>query len=291
VVVLAGIIVTTVVGFSAVDLAFQHHAGTSATGSGSSSSGAGPGTTGTGTKPPVGPVGSSRIVAPGFYAVSNVAETVVSSNNSYIGITGTNSDDFVVIQIAYSVGGGGNLPDIAKIIDSQSSAYTRAASASPGVWSNFWEQAWTGRVSLTTSSTTITVSPDWLACQKPCVTSIIIMMTIGRYRGVAGVGSSVTIAPNMSSTSQSVNITATQTNSTLVELLSHGAYSNCGIDPPQPSTGQMSRNCFTASTERAEFFDRSVTSPQTYTESYIWSQVELQRGIYLELKGDSIPTQ
>jgi hypothetical protein len=116
------------------------------------------------------------------------------------------------------------------------------------------------------------------------------MMTIGRYRGVAGVGSSVTIAPNMSSSSQSVNITATQPNSMLVELLSHGAYSNCGIDAPQPATGQTSRNCFTATTERAELFDHSVTNVQIYTESYTWSQIELQRGIYLELKGNTIPS-
>ena len=284
---LAGIMLTTTVGFSAVDLTSQHHAG-AGTGGNGSGSGAGPGTSGSGTKPPVRPV-SFRTIAPSFYTLSNVAEAVVSSNNSYIGVTGTNSDDFILIQIAYSVGGAGNLPDIANVIDTQSSVYSRAASASPGVWANFWEQAWTGKASSTTNSTSITVQPDWLACQSPCVTSIIMMMTISRYRGVAGVGSSVTTAPNMSSGSQSVNISATQQNSMLVELLSHGAYSNCGIDAPQPATGQTSRNCFTATTERAELFDHSVTNAQIYAESYTWSQIELQRGIYLELKGNIIP--
>jgi hypothetical protein len=283
--ILAGIMLTTAVGFSAVDLASQHHAGGGTSGTGSSNGG-GPGTSGTGTKPPV---GSFRTIAPSFYAVSNIAEAIVSGNNSYTGVTGTNSDDFIVIQIAYSVGGAGNLPDIAKVLDTQSSAYTQAASASPGVSWNFWEQAWTGRASSTTNATSIIVTPDWLACQRPCVTSIIIMMTIGRYRGVAGVGSSVTIAPNMSSTSQTVNITSTQSNSMLVELLSHGAYSNCGIDAPQPVTGQTSRSCFTATTERAELFDHTVANAQPYTELFSWSQVELQRGIYLELKGNSIP--
>jgi len=286
---LAGIMLTTAVGFSAVDFGSQHHAGAGTGGTGASGSGAGPGTSGSGTKPPVQPV-SFRTIAPSFYTLSNVAEAVVSSNNSYTGVTGTNSDDFIVIQIAYSVGGGGNLPDIGNVMDAQSSVYTRAASASPGIWANFWEQAWTGRASSTTNSTTITVHPDWWACQSPCVTSIIIMMTIGRYRGVAGVGSSVAIAPNMSSSSQSVNITATQPNSMLVELLSHGAYSNCGIDAPQPATGQTSRNCFTATTERAELFDHSVRSAQIYTESFAWSQIELQRGIYLELKGNTFPS-
>jgi hypothetical protein len=289
---LAGLMLTTVVGFSAVDLGSQHHQGTGTSGTGASGSGAGTGNSGADTKPPVGPGGpvSFRTIAPSFYTLSNIAEAVVSSNNSYTGMTGTNPDDFIVIQIAYSVGGAGNLPDIAKVTDTQSSDYTRAASASPGVSWNFWEQAWTGRVSGTTNSTLITVRPDWLACQRPCVTSIIIMMTISRYRGVAGVGSSVTLAPNMSTSSQSVNITVTQVNSMLVELVSHGAYSNCGIDSPQPGTGQTSRNCFTATTERAELLDHMVTSAQMYTESITWAQIELQRGIYLELKGNSIPS-
>jgi hypothetical protein len=74
----------------------------------------------------------------------------------------------------------------------------------------------------------------------------------------------------------------------LVELLSHGAYSNCGIDAPQPNAGQTSRNCFTATTERTELFDHSISNPWTYVESYTWAQVEVQRGIYLELTGSSV---
>ncbi len=265
---LAGLMLTTVVGFGNVDLAPQH-----GTGSGSS---------GTGTKLPV---GSFRTITPSFYAVSNTAEAIVSSNYTYAGEIGTRSDDFVIVQIAYSAGSGGNLPNISSVTDTQSSVYSSAASASPGVAANFWEQAWTGRASSTTNSTTITASPDWMGCQTPCVTSIIITMTVSRYRGVAGVGSSTTTAPSTSSNSQSISITATQANSMLVELLSHGAYSNCGMDAPQADAGQTLRNCFTATTERTEFFDHSVTSAQAYTESYTWAQVEVQRGIYLELKG------
>ncbi len=211
----------------------------------------------------------------------------MSSNASYTGAIETNADDFIIVQIAYSQGSGGNLPDISYVRDTQSSAYTRIASAFPGAAANFWEQVWTGRASSTTNSTNITASPDWLGCQPTCVTSIIITMTIGRYRGVAGVGTWNTIAPNASSNSQSVSITATQTNSTLVELLSHGAYSNCETDAPQPAAGQTPRNCFTATTERTELFDRSISNAQTYTESYTWAQVEVQRGIYLELEGTS----
>jgi hypothetical protein len=114
-------------------------------------------------------------------------------------------------------------------------------------------------------------------------------MTIGRYLGVAGIGASTAIAPSTSSSSQSANISATQANSMLVELLSHGAYSNCGIDAPQPGAGQTSRNCFTATTERTELFDHTVSNAQTYTDSYSWALVEVQRGIYIELKGNSIP--
>ena len=267
VMILAGIMLTTVVGFGSVDLV-QH--GTSS------------GNSGTGTKRPV---GSVRTIAPSFYAVSNIAEAIVSSNDSYTGVIGTRSDDFIIVQIAYSAGGAGNLPDVSNVTDPQSGIYTRAASASPGEATNFWEQAWTGRASSTTNSTTITVSPDWPGCQTPCVTSIIITMTVSRYRGVASVGSSTTTAPSTSSSSQSISITATQANSMLVELLSHGAYSNCGMDAPQPETGQTPRNCFTATTERTELFDHSVTNAQTYVESYAWAQIEVQRGIYLELKG------
>jgi hypothetical protein len=283
--VLAGIMLTTVVGFSVIDLGSQSHLG-AGTGSSSSGSGGGLGSSGTGTKPPI---GSFKTIAPSFYALSNVAEAILSSGNSYSGVTRTSADDFIVIQIAYSMGGGGNLPDIAKVTDLQSSVYTMAASASLGVGANFWEQAWTGRASAATNSTTITVIPDWLGCKAPCVASIIIMMTISRYRGVSGVGSSIAIAPDASSTSQSVSITATGANSMLVELLSHGAYSSCAIDAAQPATGQTSRNCLTATTERAELFDHAVTNAQSYTESFTWAQVELQRGIYLELKGNSVP--
>ena len=268
VMILAGIVLTTVVGFGNVDLATQH--------------GTGPGNSGTGTRPPI---GSVRPITPSFYAVSNMAEAIVASDHTYSGVIGTRSDDFIIVQIAYSAGSGGNLPDISNVTDTQSSVYSRAASASLGVATNFWEQAWTGRISWTTDLTTITASPDWVGCQTPCVTSIIITMTVGRYQGVAGVGSSTTTAPSTSSSSQSVNITSTQANSMLVELLSHGAYSNCGMDAPQADAGQTLRNCFTATTERTEFFDHSVTSVQTYTESYTWAQVEVQRGIYLELKG------
>ena len=269
--VLTMIMLTTVVGFSDNSLSLQHRTDN--------------GTSGTGTSPPV---RTFRTVAPSFYAVSNVPEAMVSSNESYTGLIATTSDDFIIVQIAYSQGTGGNLPDIARVTDTQSSSYARVASASPGVGQNFWEQVWAGRASVT-SSTKIIASPDWLACQNPCVGSIIVAMTIGRYRGVSGVGSSTSIAPSTSSTSQSVNVTSTQVNSILVELLSHGAYSGCNIDAPQPDTGQTSRNCFTATTERTELFDHSVSATQTYIESYSWSQVEVQRGIYLELKGSIIP--
>jgi len=279
VVILAGIMLTTVVGFTAVNLGSQHHTNPGSPGTG--------GTSGAGTSPSV-KTPSIRTMAPSFYAISNIAEATVSSNASYTGAIETNADDFIIVQIAYSQGSGGNLPDISYVRDTRSSVYTRIASAFPGVGANFWEQVWTGRASSTTNSTNITANPDWSGCQAPCVTSIIITMTIGRYRGVVEVGAWNTIAPNASSNSQSVSITATQANSTLVELLSHGAYSNCGTDAPQPIAGQTSRNCFTATTERTELFDHSISNAQTYTESYTWAQVEVQRGIYLELKGNSI---
>jgi len=264
---------TTVVGFSEINPVLQHHADK--------------GTSGTGTSPPV---RTLRTIAPSFYAISNIPEAMISGNGSYTGLIATNLDDFIIVQIAYSEGTGGNLPDISNVRDTQSSSYSRIASASPGVASNFWEQVWTGRSSRTTSSTMITVSPDWSGCQMPCVTSIIITMTIGRYLGVAGIGASTAIAPSTPSSSQSANISATQANSMLVELLSHGAYSNCGIDAPQPGAGQMSRNCFTATTERTELFDHTVSNVQTYTDSFSWALVEVQRGIYIELKGNSIPS-
>ncbi len=270
--VLIVVMLTTVVGFSEINPILQHH-----TDKGTSRSGTSP------------PVGTLRATAPSFYAVSNIPEAIVSSNESYTGLIATNLDDFIIVQIAYSEGTGGNLPDVSNVRDTQSSSYSRIASASPGVAENFWEQVWTGRASSTTTSTNISVSPDWSACQKPCVTSIIVSMKISRYRDVAGVGSLAAVAPSNSSTSQSATITPTQANSMLVELLSHGAYSNCGFDAPQPDAGQTSRNCFTATTERTELFDHAVSAAQTYTESYTWSQVEVQRGIYLELKGNNIP--
>jgi len=101
-------------------------------------------------------------MAPSFYAVSNVAEATVSSNASYTGAIETNADDFIIVQIAYSQGSGGNLPDISYVRDTQSSVYMRIANAFPGAGANFWEQAWTGRASSTTNSTNITATPDWL---------------------------------------------------------------------------------------------------------------------------------
>lgn len=267
------IMLTTVVGFSDFNSGLQDRTDL--------------GTSGTGTGPPV-KAPFSGTMTPSFYAVSNLAEAIVSSSQNYAGNITTSTDDFLIIQIAYSQGTPGNLPDIAAIADTQSNSYSKVAAASPGTAENFWEQVWTTRASSTSNTTRLTMSPDWSGCQTPCVSSIIIAMTVGRYRGVAGVGAATTIAPTNSSTSQSASITPTQPNSTLVELLSHGAYSSCGIDAPQPRAGQTSRNCFTATTERTELFDHSISNTQTVTESYTWSQVEVQRGIYLELKGNSI---
>jgi hypothetical protein len=224
-------------------------------------------------------------VAPSFYAASSIPETVVPSGGSYTGASGTSAGDFLVVQIAYSEGSPGNLPDIYGVGDDLSSTYTRAASASPGVGANFWEQVWTGRASSTTASTNVTVKIDWASCLAPCVNSIILSMTVARYRNVAGVGSTIGIAPNASSTSQLATITVAQPGAMLVELLSHGAYNNCQIDAAQPDSGQTSRSCFTGTTERTELFDHSISNAQTYNESYAWSQLEVQRGIYLELDG------
>jgi hypothetical protein len=268
--VLAGFMLTTFVSFSADNMGSQHKD-------------SGTGRSGSITTPTV------RIITPSFNAFSNIPEGIVSTSQAYTGTTGTNSDDFIIIQIAYSAGSGGNLPNISSVTDTQSDIYARMASASPGIATNFWEQVWTGRASSTTISTTITVTPSWAGCQAPCVTSIIITMKIGRYRGVTGIGAATTIAPSTFSNSQSVSITVTQANSTLVELLSHGASNDCEIDAPQPDTGQNSRNCFTATTERTELFDRPITAAQTYTESYNWGRAEVQRGVYLELMGSRVP--
>jgi hypothetical protein len=285
VLVLSGIMLTTIVGFSVVNDGSQRHAdlGTSRAGPGTNGTRGTSGSSGTGASPP------ARIISPMFFAVSTIAEAIVSSNQSFSGTIATNSSDFVIVQIAYSGGSGGNLPDISSVKDSQLSSYTRVAGASPGVSTNFWEQVWTTRASSTTLATDIIATPAWSSCRNPCASSIIITMTIGRYGGVAGIGASTIIAPSASSTSQMVNITASQDGSILVELLSHGASNNCGIDAPQPVTGQVSRNCFTATTERTEFFDHYISVAQTYTESFTWAQLEIQRGIYLELKGYALP--
>jgi hypothetical protein len=268
-VMLVGMMWTTVVGVSDVSSGSPYHRDGATKGNDRTSS-----------------VRSFRTITPSFYAVSDFAEAIVLGSQSYTGTMETGVDDFLIVQIAYSEGSGGNLPDISSVRDTQSNTYARVASAFPGVGSNFWEQVWTGRASSTTSSTSMTVSPDWTGCPAPCVTSIIIALTVGRYRGVAGIGGATAIAPSFSSPSQSANIAVTSANSTLVELLSHGASRNCGIDAPRPDTGQTARNCFTATTERTEFFDHSVSDAQTYTESYTWAQPEIQRGIYLELQGN-----
>ena len=235
-----------------------------------------------------GPRSPIKVVAravPSFYSLSNVAETVVQTSGSYAGTTSVAAGDFLVVQIAYSEGSPGNLPDISNVSDSVSSVYSRVASASPGVGSNFWEQVWTRTASSSSASTNITITLDWADCLAPCVGSIIIAMTIARYRGVSGVGASTVIAQNASSTSQRAIVAVAESGPVLVELLSHGAHNNCGTDAAQPGSGQTSRNCFTGTTERTEFFDRSVLSMQVYMESYSWSQIEVQRGIYLELDG------
>jgi hypothetical protein len=224
-------------------------------------------------------------MVPSFYAVSSIPETVVSKGSSYTGASGTSAGDFLVVQIAYSEGSPGNLPDINRVDDTLSSAYARAASASPGVGANFWEQVWTGRASSTTTSTNVTVTIDWANCLGQCVSSVIISMTIARYRNVSGVGSMTGIAPNASSTSQSAIVSVAQAGSIIVEFLSHGAYDNCQLDAAQPGSGQTSRSCFTGTTERTELFDHLVSNARVYNESYAWSQMEVQRGIYLELDG------
>lgn len=268
---LIGIVLTTMVGFSDLSLSpRQGHSDSGVSGSG-----------------PHPAVKTARTMSPSFSTVTNIAEAIVPFNQSYGGTVGVSAGDFVVVQIAYSEGTAGNLPDLYNVIGSGLVPFVRVAGASPGVEANFWEQAWTARASTTLNSAAITVSPDWLTCPSPCVSSIIITMTIGLYHGVAGVGSSITVEPSQSSAIQSAKITVTQPDSMLVELLSHGAYSNCGIDAALPGAGQTSRNCFTASTERTEFFDHTIGGIQSYAESFSWSQVEIQRGIYLELEGVS----
>ena len=231
------------------------------------------------------PVRVAHKIAPSFYAIANVAEMIVQSGGSYTGASGIVTGDFLVVQIAYSEGSPGNLPDIYSVGDSFSNSYNRAASATPGVETNFWEQVWTGKSVSSSASTRVTVTPDWAGCLAPCVSSIIITMTIALYRDVAGIGVSTIIAPNASSTSQAATISPTQSGSVLVELLSHGAYNNCGTDQALPGNGQASRNCFTGTTERTEFFDHLISNTRMYSESFSWSQVEVQRGIYLELVG------
>ena len=234
------------------------------------------------------PVKTAFRIAPGFRALTNAAETVVENGGTYGGTIATDSGDFLVVQIAYSEGSSGNLPDLSHVSDTLPNVYSRAGSASPGVGANFWEQVWTGRV-LASSSTNITVTPDWTGCMAPCVGSIIISMSVARYSDVGGVGASIVVAPNASSTSQIAGVAVDRSGSVLVELLSHGAYNNCESDTATPQTGQTLRNCYTGTTERSELFDHTVTRAQSYSESYGWSQLEVQRGIYLELYGRSVP--
>lgn len=241
------------------------------------------GSAGQGPKPPV------RVaprVAPGFLALTNIPEMIVQSGRSYSGLAATAARDFLVVQIAYSEGGLGNLPNLSNVSDNMSTVYARLGSASPGVGSNFWEQVWIGRASSSTS-TNVTVTPDWTSCTEPCVTSIIVSMTVARYRDVGGLGASTVIAPHDSANSQVAKVAVSQPESVLVELLSHGAYNTCESDAATPGSGQTLRSCFTGSTERTEFFDHNVSEVESYNESYAWSQLEVQRGIYLELEGSA----
>lgn len=232
-----------------------------------------------------GPVRSIPRIAPSFYAISNIPETIVPSGGSFTGAIAASAGDFFVVQVAYSEGGPGNLPDVAAVQDTVSSIYNREGSASPGVEANFWEQMWVGRAPSSVSSANIIVTPDWKNCLSPCVSSIIITMNIARYRNVASIGSMITIAQNSSSTSQAANIPVAGPGSIVVELLSHGAYNNCQGDAAQPGSGQTSRGCYTGTTERTELFDHLVPGERAYNESYVWSQPEIQRGIYLVLDG------
>ena len=231
------------------------------------------------------PVRVATWMTPSFYSVSNIPEMVIRSSRVFNGTIPTIAGDFLVVQIAYSEGGSGNLPDLSNVKDTESNTYTRVAGASPGVGENFWEQVWTGRAVSSSASTNVSAVPDWASCLAPCVSSIIITMTIARYRDVGGVGASTAIAPSASSTSQVASIGVQESGSVLVELLSHGASNNCETDAPQPGSGQELRYCFTGSTERTELFDHASLSAQTYAESYYWTRVEIQRGIYLELDG------
>ena len=239
---------------------------------------------GKGGSNPSPPVRTAERVTPSFYAMSTSPETTVPEYDSYNGTFLAATGDFLVVQIAYSQGSIGNLPDISGVRDSRSLAFQKVATASPGVGSNFWEQGWVGRATLT-SSTNVTVTPDWVNCAAPCVGSIIIVMSVARYRDVESVAVSASIAPYASSTSQTVSLTVTQPGSMLIELLSHGAYNTCDGDAAQPEAEQILRNCFTGTTERTELFDHLVMTDQTYTEAFAWAQLEIQRGIYLELDG------
>ena len=236
---------------------------------------------------PTGP-GHARMtprIAPSFYSSSNVPETFVASGGSFTGASAASVGDFFVVQVAYSEGSPGNLPDVAAVHDTLSSFYVREGSASPGVEANFWEQMWVAKASVSVSSANITVSPDWKDCMAPCVGSIIITMNIARYRNVSSIGSMMTIAPNASSTSQAANIQVGGPGSLVIELLSHGAYNNCLVDAAQPGSGQTSRACYTGTTERTELFDHLLPGARAYNESFAWSQLEVQRGIYLVLDG------
>lgn len=240
---------------------------------------------GTNGPAPTSPIKTVSRIAPGFRALTNIGEMIVENGGSYGGTIGTDSGDLLVVQIAYSEGGSGNLPDLSRVSDTLSSVYNRVGNASPGVEANFWEQVWTARSLASSSATNVTVNPDWTGCMLPCVRSIIISMSVARYRDVGDVGTSIDIAPNVSSAFQTAGITVDRSESVLVELLSHGAYNDCGRDAATPQSGQTFRNCYTGTTERTELFDHAVTRAQSYSESYVWSQLEVQRGIYLELYG------
>ncbi len=231
------------------------------------------------------PVRVPQATAPRFEGLSNVPEIILPYGENYSGTVGVSAGDLLIVQVAYSEGSSGNLPDITRVSDSLSTTYSRVGDASPGVAVNFWEQVWTGRANASSSLVTATVRPDWAGCVAPCVSSIIIAMTFGLYHNAAEVGGLANFSSVGSSSSQAVNVTVSGQGSVIVELLSHGASNNCALDPAIAVAGQTSRNCFMGTTERTEFFDRDVSGPGTYMESYTWGSSEVQRGIYLELAG------
>ncbi len=230
------------------------------------------------------PVRVAQATAPRFEGLSNVPEIILPYGENYSGTVGVSAGDLLIVQVAYSEGSSGNLPDIMGVSDSLSTTYSRVGDASPGAAVNFWEQVWTGRANASSSLLTATVRPDWAGCVG-CVSSIIIVMTLGLYHNVAEVGGLANFSSVGSSSSQAVNVTVSGQGSVIVELLSHGASNNCVLDPAVAVSGQLARNCFTGTTERTEFFDNPGAGPGTSLESFSWSASEVQRGIYLELTG------